>query len=204
MKAWFPHQAKYIPNAVVLREQLAGAQGEEDCGRQTFEKPLWLPSQIKSQVSYDIRFAQIEWQLRVAQAYDAISSLRRTLYLRAHLQNFAKLSVRGQAAITRSQNNINTVQARVDANAEMYRAAQAALQSLAAMTKNSLEMIKYPVLNKEDIRELSEVESKTSEGRSTVSWIWKMEGLTIQKDHEQEMDGELNPSDPNLNQIRRD
>jgi hypothetical protein len=141
--------------------------------------PLWLPSQINGRVSVDTSLVNIEWKLRHAQAYESLDSLRHFLQFRAYLYKFKDRFVRGQGANTRARNAINGVQAKIDAAAAEYRVAYGALLLLSSQVfdiagwKNELL-----VLKDEDIRDLSEAKAdrlgKTqSEGRRTISWIWK-------------------------------
>ncbi|TFK61991.1 hypothetical protein BDN72DRAFT_777650, partial [Pluteus cervinus] len=187
VKKWFKRQAAYIPGVMILRPELIDETTEEEVefysGVDAFDIPLWLPSQIKAQVDYDLHYANIEWELCLGQAYEAISAMRRNLFHRAHLRNYKKTSIQGQAANTRAQNTINNVQASIDVNAATYRAARDALNSLSIITQRTARMSKFPVLLKEDIRELSELEPKKSDGTSTSTWIWRMEGLMVEKDN---------------------
>lgn len=137
------------------------------------EIPLWLPSQIKSQVSCDPRLAEIEWKLRFAQAHEALETVRHNLQMRAHLYKFKDRFVRGQAANTRSRTAISNVQTRIDAAADEYRAAHLALTALALPLKKVAWNTHLLPLNNADIRHMSDADDGESEGRRMLSWIWK-------------------------------
>ncbi|KAG5732594.1 hypothetical protein E4T56_gene16882 [Termitomyces sp. T112] len=80
--AWSQINQLYIPAVTTLsriEEQTTAAQ----------KKPLhaytishWLPSQIGTKLSFDLHLAEIEWKLRVAQAYEALETLRSCLQIR--------------------------------------------------------------------------------------------------------------------------
>ena len=50
--------------------------------------PLWLPSQIGTKIGFDLRLAEIEWQLRVAQAYELLAQLQNNLQVHLYLYHF--------------------------------------------------------------------------------------------------------------------
>ena len=92
--------------------------------------PLWLPSQIGTKIPLNHRFAEIEWQLRIGQAYESLEPLQGTLQIRSYLFRFKDRFVCGQTANTRARGAISTVQAHIDVHVKDYRAAHAALLSL--------------------------------------------------------------------------
>ncbi len=142
-----------------------------------YEYPLWLPSQIKDRVCVPILLQKIEWKIRYAQAHEALQELRHQLQVRAYLFKFKDRFVRGQGANTRARNAISGVQVRIDGAAEEYRCAFNALQSLES---NLLEFgwkEELLPLVPEDIRDLSEGKYGESEGRRTISWIWRTVGM---------------------------
>jgi hypothetical protein len=176
IESWCRFQLLYCPAVATLH-----APSPNDNSASSIKPhliPLWLPSQINGRVSVDTSLTDIEWKLRHAQAYESLDSLRHFLQFRAYLYKFKDRFVRGQGANTRARNAINVVQAKIDAAAAEYRVAYGALLSLSSQVfdfswKNELLQLKD-----EDIRDLSEGKEdrrgKTqSEGRRTVSWIWK-------------------------------
>lgn len=187
ISAWSTFQLLYIPGVAKLKEQTTAADTN---GPEGFEIPLWLPSQIREHVKFDLHYAHIEWELRVGQASEAITSLRRELFLHTHLRNFKSGFSRGQTANTRAQNALSTVNRRMAAHAADYRAARSALQSLSITLERGAEMVRFPELGREDIRGLSEIDPKKSEGTTKVSWIWTMEGLTVEQNEEGRVDGQ--------------
>ena len=97
--------------------------------------PLWLPSQIGTQVAFDVRLAELEWEMQYSQVHDALNPLRKYLQMRVHLYKFKDRFIRGQSANTHARNAIATIQARINASGDEYRATHAALLSLGALLR---------------------------------------------------------------------
>lgn len=95
----------------------------------------------------------------------------------SHLFKFKDRFVRGQSANTRARNAISTVQARVDASAQEYRAARAALLSLGTLLGKINWQDQLLPLAEADKREIAQGEAGESEGRKKLSWIWKTPGV---------------------------
>jgi hypothetical protein len=87
-------------------------------------------------------------------------------------------NVVGQHANTRIRNLINRVQSKVNASAATYTRARNALAKLSGTLGEHLWRTKLLVLAPEDIRPLKEGEAGESEGKRTLSWIWKVVGIT--------------------------
>ncbi|KAG6836222.1 hypothetical protein H0H93_010103 [Arthromyces matolae] len=185
---WMKAHQLYIPGVITLirvEEQASIAQKKTI---HPYTMSLWLPSQIGVKLNYESVLPEIEWKLRVAQAFEALDTLRSNLQLRSHLYKFKDRFSRGQHANTRARASIETVQARIQAAAEDYRAAHKALDLLSVVlaTRTDLGDVnpanwskRFFVLETVDIRELSEADHKqVSEGRRKISWIWKVIGAT--------------------------
>lgn len=189
--AWFKLQQLYMPNVVVLRRKQDGSDGLGGNLQKPHEIPLWLPSQVKAQVTYNVRLAEIKQKLRLGQAFEALSTLQHNLQMRSHLYKFKDRFVRGQGANTRARNAIDLVQARVDACAGEYRAAHTALLALDVQLGKLTDSSRLRTLENSDIRDLADGEAGTSEGRKKTSWIWTMVGLEGQEGDVGFMDGML-------------
>jgi hypothetical protein len=88
---------------------------------------LFLPSSLTADTaSCSHHLLAIEWELRIAQAGDALDEIRQSLRLRDYMYTFKRNWIRGQSANTRAQNALGRVEARAAAAAEKYRAAHAA------------------------------------------------------------------------------
>ncbi|KAG0698806.1 hypothetical protein DFH29DRAFT_983758 [Suillus ampliporus] len=133
---------------------------------------LWLPSALCSKpIPCSARLLETEWELRYAQAGDALEEIRQYLRLRDYIAN------------TRAQNALSRVEARATAAAEKYRAAHTALSSLAHMLRKVGWDHKYQVLDrKNDIRGMSVPKQGESEGQRQLSWIWLVEGVGDDED----------------------
>ena len=167
-------QQLYIPGVVAL-QMMAGVASTID-GPQNF--PLWLPSQIGTQIPFNVCLAELEWELRYSQAHNALNSLRKNLQMRAHLLKSKNQFVRGQSANTRARNVIATIQACVDASGDEYQAAHTALSSLGALMGKLDWRTRFLPLTDADKCKLTEVEPGMSEGKWKLSWIWKTTNVT--------------------------
>lgn len=171
--AWSRFQQLYIPTSVILRREDTEADLKRKAPLPTYAYPLWLPSHIKSKVSFDLRLAEIEYKLRVAQARESLESLRQNLQMRSYLRNFKNRFSRGQGANTRARNALDAINDRITGNANEYRAAFDAILSLAMLLGKIGWEQEFKPLADNDLREISEADSGQSEGKRLVSWLWK-------------------------------
>jgi hypothetical protein len=143
---------------------------------------LWLPSKIYGDATdpvhqCDAMLCQYEWELRRAQAYDALDELRRHLRLRAHLYKFKDAHIRGQQANTRASAIIDKVESNVSIAAARYRRAWSALKHLSPALSRTTWKEEFPKLENDDIRGMSQGKPGQSSGNRTLSWIWKARGI---------------------------
>jgi hypothetical protein len=140
--------------------------------------PLWLPSAVSGKVPCDLHLYSLEWDLRYAQANDALHDLRRNLILRSHLYKYKDRFATGQQANTRANTTITRAQSYITASTARYRVARKALASLAVQLKKD-DSWKVTMLDlcDEDIRGMTVAEDTESEGRRSLSWIWRRDGI---------------------------
>ena len=144
-----------------------------------YDLPLHLPSSL-SRIPCTHKLCLYEFRLREAQAHEALEELRQHLRLRTHMYKYKDRHVVGQRANTRSQSSINRVQKKVDASAAKYGVARHALTMLSRHVGENEWSTRLLPLAREDIRPLMEGEEGQSEGRRTLSWIWKVVGVSHQ------------------------
>ncbi|KAH7917830.1 hypothetical protein BV22DRAFT_1108497 [Leucogyrophana mollusca] len=167
-KAWTKVQSLYVPGVVALRERSSGNLSTTKDAEKPEDYPLWLPSQIQRKVLCTPHLEDIEWQLRFAQAHDALNELRQSLRSRSYMLRFKDRFLRGQGANTRARNF-----------------ALLALGTLGPLLgkvgwKNALRP-----LENDDIRPMTQdVDAPTSEGRRRLSWIWLTIGYSEGLDEE--------------------
>ncbi len=125
--AWTEIQQLYMPGIATYRVRLISQV--EDCYL-PHNIPLLLPSAAVSFIPCAPSLLQQEWRLRCAQAFDSLGDLRGHIEMRTHLYKFKDRFARGQRANTRVNTIIKSVHAKIDADAERYRAAYAAIESL--------------------------------------------------------------------------
>ncbi|KAF7440872.1 hypothetical protein PC9H_001220 [Pleurotus ostreatus] len=141
---------------------------------------LWLclPSTFRTPLGCSEELRAIEWQLRYAQALDALNALRVGLHLRVSVFHYKDRFDRGQRALTRSMGNISRVQGQIDRASHRYRVARAALSVLARfLGKDDSWRAELQELKTEDIRGLGVADiDNLGEGYRTISWIWRTAG----------------------------
>jgi hypothetical protein len=173
-------QSLYIPGASVLRDRAERELPLDSPEERVEDMLLFLPSTINRQIPIDSTLEKFEYRLRFAQAQDALTELRHHLRLRSHLYIKKDRFARGVAANTRSKNIISRTDDKVTACATKYRIARAAVKILAKHLKKSGWEVKLPRLNDPDIRGMTAGLEGESEGKRTLSWIWKTAGVGSQ------------------------
>jgi hypothetical protein len=176
--SWCAIQRLYVPSLAMLRRQ--SQTPEEDDPQHT---SLWLPSAICGRIQCHPRLYAFEWDLRLAQANDALHDLRQYLQLRSHLYKYKDRFVTGQRANTRSNTMISQVQASINASVSRYRTARNALLSLAQFVKKG-EAWKATIMDllDADVHGMTVGEEGESEGHRSMSWIWKQSGIAATDD----------------------
>lgn len=171
--AWVDIQHLYIPMLRVIRAHAAVdiPAGERD--EPAHMIALHLPSSITphSRVICDIRLCQMEWDLRFAQANDALDELRDGLRLRSYLYIDKDRFQRGQRRNTRSRGVIDRTEVKIRAAAAKYRAAREALKGLTVRLSYVGWDQTFPVLLATDIRGLSDAEESRAANESGTSAV---------------------------------
>jgi hypothetical protein len=171
---WCIVQTLYLPGLAMLRRTSSGPS--EDRPQ---DIALWLPSAISGKISCDTRLYSHEWDLRHAQANDALHDLRRNLQLRSYLFKYKDRFATGQVANTRANTTVSLAQQHINASVARYRVSRKALLSLAVqLKKGDSWQTALPDLRDEDIRGMTMGEEGETEGRRTLSWIWKRGGVS--------------------------
>lgn len=180
ISSWFDIQALYIPGTTLLRSGAADYIPPNAPDIKVFDIEIWLPSAIGRRVACDTTLRDFEWQLRVAQANDALHLLRQNLRLDSFLMKKKKDWDRGVKQNTRSQTVIKQNMAKVNEGALKYRVARAALVKLAPLLGKSHGWAQaLQPLADEDVRGLPV--QGLGEGKRTMSWIWTSPGVGSNK-----------------------
>ncbi|KAG1788040.1 uncharacterized protein HD556DRAFT_1434199 [Suillus plorans] len=178
IEQWSKVQLLYMPVVARLRASDIPTSRTHSTEEKVHEIELWLPSKIYGDAAdpvhqCDATLCQYEWELRRAQAYDALDELRRHLRLRAHLYKFKDAHIRGQRANTRASAIIDKVESNVSVAAARYRRAWSALEHLSFALSRTTWKEEFPKLENDDIRGMSQGKPGQSSGNRTLSWIWK-------------------------------
>ncbi|KIK33966.1 hypothetical protein CY34DRAFT_98770, partial [Suillus luteus UH-Slu-Lm8-n1] len=181
LDAWVQVQVLYMPAVAPLRIRIQRDSSPQDELPEDFI--LFLPSQLNPTTPCDLSLCQIEWQLRYAQADDALNDVRQNVRLHAHLNTFKTLHIRGQRASTRARSALDLAETKKCGSRLKYEAARVALDTLG----DRLGMVgwrdTFRPLNVSDMRPMGDVGSAgQSEGRRDIPWIWKSPGVLHNND----------------------
>ncbi|KAG1736656.1 uncharacterized protein EDB91DRAFT_1249957 [Suillus paluster] len=169
LDAWAHIQELYMPVMSQLRHRASDTSTSNTVELKPKAFKLWLPLELQPMTVCDDRLAVHKWELRHAQALDALTELRSYLRLRSHMYIYKDRNVRGQAASTRTQAIIDGVELRKWVSIEKYRCACNALLALSRRLHKSGWEICLPPLLDLDVRPMGDMERQ---GTGTISWIW--------------------------------
>ncbi|KAG1906246.1 uncharacterized protein F5891DRAFT_1125633 [Suillus fuscotomentosus] len=181
LDAWAQVQILYMPTVASLCIRAQRNDIPQDEMPKDFI--LFLPSQLNAITPCDLLLCQIEWQLRYAQADDALNDVRQNVRLHAHLNTFKTLHIRGQRASTRARSALDLAETKKCGSRLKYEAARVALDNLG----DRLGMVgwrdTFRPLNVADMRPMGDAGSAgQSEGRRDIPWIWKAPGVLHNND----------------------
>ncbi|KAG1722852.1 hypothetical protein EDB19DRAFT_1898151 [Suillus lakei] len=181
---WKHIQTLHIPTVQLLESRAEQPSHSTSDVIKPEDSQLWLPSALCSKpIPCNARLLETKWELRYAQAGDALEDIRQYLRLWDYMYTFKRDWLRGQSANTRAQNALSRIEARATAAAEKYCAAHTALSSLVHVLRKVGWDHKYQVLDrKNDIRGMSVPKRGESEGRRQLLWIWLVEGVGDDED----------------------
>ena len=182
--AWQEVQQIYIPAILAIRHPSSLDQPFD--APDIYSMVLLLLSSLGPTIPWDKCLGEYEWELRLAQARDALDGLRQNLRVRDFLTKKKKDWARGVRQNTRSQTLILKTQGKIVAFATRYCVARNALSQLALpLQKGSLWNSEFRLLNDGDIQGLPA--EGWGEGRRTLSWIWTTEGVSDTTDYEPQL-----------------
>ncbi|KAG6851998.1 hypothetical protein C0991_004317, partial [Blastosporella zonata] len=175
IEAWISIQMLYIPQVAILRARDDRAGSDELPS--TTNVNLYLPSALLSQglTTCDIKFVEYEFRVRYAQAHGVLHTIRRGVLLRSQMWKSKDKLIRGQHLHTRSHALIMNATSRITAAAQKYKEIRAALVILGAHLGKVGWDLELQAMTEEDTRGITANEDDLSEGRRSVSWIWKVD-----------------------------
>ncbi|KAG0695048.1 hypothetical protein DFH29DRAFT_985048 [Suillus ampliporus] len=177
IEQWCNIQLLYMPAVGRLRA-VEAANVQSVCEEKAHEIKLWLPSKVKEIAEpCEGPLCAYEWELRHAQAHEALDELRRQLQLCTHLYKFKDAHIRGQRANTRASTVLNKVEQSMKTAVARYRRAWSAIKTLSVVLGKPNWEVKLPELRPADVRGMAEGETGQSKGTRTLSWIWKTHGV---------------------------
>jgi hypothetical protein len=170
---WQEVQDIYMPAVIQLRLATSSTSPAPDQHAHPERIALFLPSgaPVSTRLSLPGGLVDKEKRMRIAQADDALTDLKRMLRITMGLWDYKKTNVGpSQVASTRTRSMIDGYRNKVTRCAERYCASRKALLEL---DPTGDWILRLRELKSEDVRppERSE-EEKRKEGRREVSWIW--------------------------------
>ncbi|KAJ7235748.1 hypothetical protein B0H12DRAFT_1076022 [Mycena haematopus] len=139
------------------------------------EKPekeaLFLPSQFPAPTRTELNMealAQVEFELRRAQAFDALAEARTAIRTLSYNLEMKKSTIHGVGANTKAQNFLKTLHNDVNVAADTYRRARAALVMLGTSEDDPV----LKPLAKEDLTVSRLVVPGMGDAKKQESWIW--------------------------------
>jgi len=185
--AWAKVQLLYMPSVGILRTRYDTADSEVIAPE---KYPLWLPSSLGPSVSIESELYQHEWQLRCAQARDALHAIHQGLRCRSYLLKYKDRFLTGQGANTRARNAVSSIQAKIDAAQVRYNVARNAIINIAPRVNSIGWQVEFRFLDTKDVRSMSDLLDGETQGTKSISWIWKVRGAaTSEEDREGSLEG---------------
>ncbi|KAF4600288.1 hypothetical protein EYR38_004912 [Pleurotus pulmonarius] len=151
---YYDVQKLYCPAAFMLVSKAngSGPSSSTNATEAVSRLNLGLPSSFKTLTGCSKELRELEWQLRYAQALDALNAIRAGLHLRVSVFHHKDRFDRGQHALTRSMGSLSRVQSQIDGATHRYRVARAALLVLAQfLSKDNLQEIIHTHERKESL-----------------------------------------------------
>jgi hypothetical protein len=171
-----------MPAVALLRSTPDLTRGANDDADKQENFLLWLPSSLGTRYACDRQLQELEWELRFAQAHDALNEVRQNIRLSSHLKAFKRTHICGQRASTRARSMLDLADAKKMASKLKYDTARAALIVLAPILGKFAWEGSLHVLQVADLHPLDDIAPGQSEGTRDISWIWKAPGA-LQNDN---------------------
>jgi hypothetical protein len=174
---WAQIQVLYMPAVAPIRAMEDACRSEGTAALKPESFQLRLPSQLAPHLPCNQQLRECEWELRYAQAHDALNDVRQHIRLFTHLNTFRMANVRGQCASTRARTALDLAVEKKRASKAKYDAARDALTALAPLLgKFGWTDIMRP-LGWTDMRPMGDFIQGQSEGTRDIPWIWKTPGV---------------------------
>lgn len=199
IEAWMDVQRIYIPEIMGIREQI-DKDAEGGCVI-TWNIDLLLPSKLlrNKTLACDNRLYRYEWEVRRAQAAEALAGVRRKVILETYIVNHKESYGRGQGQGNRSHTLLEDCRVGKACFLAAYNRARDALFEL-AKPLDLLEGLSngYPRLDPEDAVPIKGLRNDTGnpkrretsgDTRRQLSWLWLQASATENMNPEGFQDG---------------
>ncbi|KAJ6535031.1 hypothetical protein B0H19DRAFT_900657, partial [Mycena capillaripes] len=132
---------------------------------------LFLPSTFTAETRSDLNLqalAQVEYELRMGQAFDALGELRTAIKTLNWNLQIKKEAIHGTGALTKAQNFLKTLSNDIQLAADAYRRARVALVKLGMPEDHSV----LKSLQKSDLFGKSGQRVRMGDSKLQDSWFW--------------------------------
>ncbi|KAG6863790.1 hypothetical protein C0991_003199 [Blastosporella zonata] len=175
IEAWISIQMLYIPQVAILctRDDRAGS----DKLPSTTNVNLYLPLALLSQglMTCNIKFVEYEFRVHYAQAHSVLHTIQRGVLLCSQMWKSKDKLICGQRLHMCSHAPIMNTTSCITTAAQKYKEIQAALAILGAHLGKVGWDLELQAMTEEDTWGITADEDNLSEGRQSVSWIWKVD-----------------------------
>ncbi|KAJ7584477.1 hypothetical protein C8J56DRAFT_1005073 [Mycena floridula] len=176
IEAWYNIQNVYM-SAVALVRQKEDSNADSG-GTEAYEMSLFMPSECRANgITVDHKLLSVEWDLRFAQAHEALGEIRRQLLVRTQLWRYKDRNITGQKSSTRSQTVILGVDEKINIAKARYHKARKALAILETPLIKTQWKEVLQVLHDADVTALIDEDAMDKNGARELSWIWRTIGV---------------------------
>ena len=193
-----------MPEVSALRDCTNHNESDSTAPIKPYDTPLHLPSSLPHSTAYacNPKLKKYKFKLQEAQCYETLDELHAHLHLRTHMYKYKDHNLVSQSANTRCQNLLKKVMKQMDASVAKYRWGQQAVAELSEAVGEVHWKTRLLSLEDADIHPLRDINDADLDGRKkakdprykksgmkvaeehiTLSWIWKVVGVTADSDN---------------------
>ncbi|KAK0215451.1 hypothetical protein IW262DRAFT_1299714 [Armillaria fumosa] len=152
---WIDSQQVHIPSVCALHQQDCQARGDECV--EVWDIKLWMPSQLcAAQKTCKQDIMEYEWELRIAQAEEALDVICRKVILKTYVMKHKDKYTHGQCQGTKSSQLLGDAKGSKERSIAAYNCAYLSLCSLDQPLEKMAWQNHYQYLEKEDTYPLNE------------------------------------------------
>ncbi|KAK0490084.1 hypothetical protein EDD18DRAFT_1465849 [Armillaria luteobubalina] len=152
---WIDSQQVHVPSVHALHQQECQSRGDERV--EVWDIKLWMPSQLcAAQKTCERDIMEYEWELRIAQAEEALDVIRRKVILETYVMKHKDKYTHGQRQGTKSSRLLGDEKGSKERSIAAYNRAYLSLCALEQPLEKTAWRNHYRYLEKEDTYPLNE------------------------------------------------